>query len=627
MQKRFFIFLVILLLPISLKAQAWSGIISPSRAIDWTLAGIPGGIPNRTTICTTLNASSFGNGSSDASSAIQSAMNSCPNSQVVSLSAGTFLVNSCMTVPSGVVLRGQGANQTILNVHCSGRFAISLGNGGQPNNSNDVSITGGATAGSRSITVSSTSGMSVGSYLEITELNDPSFVSINGSEGSCTWCDEYGGSRVAGQIVEITSVSGATIGVSPPLYLSYTLSPKATPFTASAKYAGVENLQMYANNSGAGSTFGFETCMYCWIKGVENNYTDGDHVDTDWSYRGEIVDSYFSNAYIHSPGQFDSDIDLRHKTSGFLVQNNILERLHVSIMLEWGSSGNVIAYNFSFGNFDGAGAGLLFPGLNTHGAHPMFNLFEGNSDTHFHVDSIWGSHSHNTLLRNWLRGTTKIGCTPANGTRGTVDCSGGHWTVQGDRPMDVDFLGSSYNFIGDVVGSKELLATGLSGVEQVVGQCGPSPCGSGSRSYDTAYYLYSLGFGEASDTGGGSFDSTTPLTTGLFHGEYSVLTNAVTWASGLSQTLPASFYLPAKPAWFGSVPWPAIGPDVTGGPGPGGHAYANPAEHCYESVMGGTDGTGSPLKFSAANCYAAGSPSPSSGAPQPPTNLTVITVQ
>src|SRR5579864_426265 len=385
MKKRFFIFLVILLLPISLKAQAWSGIISPSRAIDWTLTGIPGGIPNRTTICTTLNASSFGNGSSDASSAIQSAMNSCPNSQVVSLSAGTFLVNSCMTVPSGVVLRGQGANQTILNVHCSGRFAISLGNGGQPNNSNDVSITGGATAGSRSITVSSTSGMSVGSYLEITELNDPSFVSINGSEGSCTWCDEYGGSRVAGQIVEITSVSGTSIGVSPPLYLSYTLSPKATPFTASAKYAGVENLQMYANNSGAGSTFGFETCMYCWIKGIENNYTDGDHVDTDWSYRGEIVDSYFSNAYIHSPGQFDSDIDLRHKTSGFLVQNNILERLHVSIMLEWGSSGNVIAYNFSFGNFDGAGAGLLFPGLNTHGAHPMFNLFEGNSDTHFHV--------------------------------------------------------------------------------------------------------------------------------------------------------------------------------------------------------------------------------------------------
>src|SRR5271166_5706881 len=30
----------------------WSGIIDPSRAIDWSTAGIPGGIPARTTICT-----------------------------------------------------------------------------------------------------------------------------------------------------------------------------------------------------------------------------------------------------------------------------------------------------------------------------------------------------------------------------------------------------------------------------------------------------------------------------------------------------------------------------------------------------------------------------------------------
>ena len=35
------------------RAQAWAGILDPSRAIDWTTAGIPGGIPTLTTICTT----------------------------------------------------------------------------------------------------------------------------------------------------------------------------------------------------------------------------------------------------------------------------------------------------------------------------------------------------------------------------------------------------------------------------------------------------------------------------------------------------------------------------------------------------------------------------------------------
>jgi hypothetical protein len=47
--------------------------------------------------------------------------------------------------------------------------------------------------------------------------------------------------------------------------------------------------------------------------------------------------------------------------------------------------------------------------------------------------------------------------------------------------------------------------------------------------------------------------------------------------------LPASFYLPGKPSWWGAVPWPAIGPDVTGGTDPTGHVYANPAEACYKN--------------------------------------------
>jgi hypothetical protein len=40
--------------PLDAHAQPWSGVISPPRAIDWSNAGVSGGIPNRTTICATL---------------------------------------------------------------------------------------------------------------------------------------------------------------------------------------------------------------------------------------------------------------------------------------------------------------------------------------------------------------------------------------------------------------------------------------------------------------------------------------------------------------------------------------------------------------------------------------------
>jgi hypothetical protein len=82
-----------------------------------------------------------------------------------------------------------------------------------------------------------------------------------------------------------------------------------------------------------------------------------------------------------------------------------------------------------------------------------------------------------------------------------------------------------------------------------------------------------------------------------------------------SQNLPPSFYQPAQPSWWGSTPWPPVGPDVTGGPGPGGHAYDIPASACYKTLP--PDGSNPYLKFNSNNCYGGGSAVP------PPTGLAV----
>lgn len=580
--------------------------LKSSQAINWSNSGV-GGIPARKTNCASLT-------SSASLAQINSALASCPGGETVYLAAGRYSITGTINIPSNVTLRGAGANLTILNAMNPTKNmlgdVVSLGSGYV--SYNPVSITSGATAGSTSIVVRNASGISVGDYLAIAESNNPSYVSSSGSEGNCNWCDggwTSTGSLARGQIVAVTGVSGYTITISPGLYSAYTQTPIAVPFTMSASHAGVEDLQVYANNTGYAANFGMTECAYCWVKGVESNYSDGDHVEVYWGYRDEIRDSYFSNAFLHTPGTRDSDIQIALKTSATLIENNIIERTHVSIMFEWGAAGNVASYNYTMGEFDNGATNVVIGGIDFHGAHPQFNLLEGNVATLIEPDSIWGTSSQITAYRNWVIGTNKI-CLPMSG-RGTVTCSGstGHQGFQAARAMDVSYLSTKNNFIANVVGSAQM--------QSLIGHGSPlaqtaSVEYPAARSYDAVAYGWTFGYGELGDdgTGGGCSggtapcDSSTTSATDFFHGNYNNIGASTTWAAGITHTLPASFYLSSKPSWWGSIPYPATGPDVTGGTDPAGHSYGNPARTCYFKVMGGSDGgVGGPLAFNASTCY------------------------
>ena len=73
-------------------AEAQGPFLDPTRTTTWVPGMMAvGGIPSRTTVFTTIQASTYGNGTQEASAGIQSALNACPAGQVVQLSAGTFL--------------------------------------------------------------------------------------------------------------------------------------------------------------------------------------------------------------------------------------------------------------------------------------------------------------------------------------------------------------------------------------------------------------------------------------------------------------------------------------------------------------------------------------------------------
>jgi hypothetical protein len=84
---------LLLITPGVVQAQPWSGILSVSRATDWSQAGVAGGIPNRTTLCATLNPGA-------SASQINSAIAACPSGQVVFLNAGTYNLSAGLTFSS-----------------------------------------------------------------------------------------------------------------------------------------------------------------------------------------------------------------------------------------------------------------------------------------------------------------------------------------------------------------------------------------------------------------------------------------------------------------------------------------------------------------------------------------------
>jgi hypothetical protein len=52
-------------------------------------------------------------------------------------------------------------------------------------------------------------------------------------------------------------------------------------------------------------------------------------------------------------------------------------------------------------------------------------------------------------------------------------------------------------------------------------------------------------------------------TSTLIHANWDSVTNGVVWNGADDRVLPGSLYLTGKPSWWGSLQWPAIGPDVS----------------------------------------------------------------
>jgi concanavalin A-like lectin/glucanase superfamily protein len=594
-------------------------IIDPSRRIDWSQAGVPGGIPNRTTICATLNPGAT-------AGQINSAIAACSNG-VVFLNAGTYTLSTGINFGgnSNVTLRGAGPRQTVLRFTgadpCGGFAASvclkgtsSVGVWGVPA-ANIRNWTAGYAKGATQITLASTSGIAVGMILildQIDDITDTGGIVVNGqsvSPFSIEGAAPGRPSRTQQQYVKVTAVSGTQVTISPGLYMPNwraSQSPQAWFWGTTAQTAamdGIEDLTLDHSTNTAETTGTMIWNAYgCWLKNVKSVSPNRNHIWLYQSAHGEVRNSYFygtKNAASQSYGVES------FMTSDNLVINNIFQHVTTPIMTG-PSAGNVTAYNYTIDMFYSVVMNWMMAG--TKGSHDTgtgMNLFEGNESNSFGMDLYHGPGALATSFRNYFTG--RDGARTSN--------------------TEVVYIWA-YNRLVNLVGN----VLGTSGYHTVY----EDSRGPQGRTGNPNQSIFLLGFSGVDESVSSSiaYDMVT-VTSLLRWGNYDYATGQARWNTAEipaghpvpPTALPASLFLSARPSWWGAMPWPAIGPDVSGGYDPAGHVHRIPAHVCYDTSARNADGS---LIFDPAQCYPSGPPPPppppDTTAPSTPTSLTATAV-
>jgi hypothetical protein len=536
-----------------------------------------------------------------------------------------------------VVLRGAGPTQTKVNIGSGANILMggpgSGGQGSYPTGIGTTSWTGGLTQGSTVLTVASTTGMSAGQTVILTQQN-ASYVYTTGVEGDCLSGNSCGvnvsgltfnGSAVWAQIQEV-SITNVNSGAS-----QITIAAPGTAFTYqsglspvvfywntpnNAQYAGIENMTVSLSGNNDDHVLSLPFCDYCWVQNVAFTGAVGrGDIFFYFGYRDEADNNYIGgDTGAGHPTQYGIEL---LETTFAKVQNNIIVDETSPIMTE-GSYGTVLGYNYLRRTV----ADNQFASITTHLSHAYMQLWEGNVAGTLTYDSSWGSASHMTMFRNFANG---------------YDLNATNYRT----PISIQTHNEYENVVGNIFGVPTY---------HTEYQCDISNI---SVDQSSDLYIYDLGIFDGCGNGRtinydsvvesslvrwGNWDAVTYNASGGSHHGTRWCTGSGTGSSGAdayntacttsetasgspnyaglsspSTTLPASFYLATEPSWRGAVAWPAIGPDVTGGniANTGGHANEIPAQVCYNNTT--KDANGFLTAFDANVCYASNLPSPPTG--------------
>jgi hypothetical protein len=363
--------------------------------------------------------------------------------------------------------------------------------------------------------------------------------------------------RVMNEIKEIASVSGNTITFTTPLSIGYRVSHLAqlTRYTAAGNggngaapvtLAGVESLTM---QGGSDSSLRFEVATYSWARNVEVTQWLGEGIAINNSYKIEVRGSYVHTGSQPTPGGGGYAISLAAGSSEVLIEDNIVRDANKVMVARACGTGSVVAYNYMDDGWISYSPTWQEIGLNAShmaGAHHV--LFEGNYGFNMDSDYTHGSSQYMTYFRNYVTGQRGSWIGPdAN-----------------SRAAGVSSWAREFTFIGNVLGRSGRMSGWLytdpkMGCDDHGDHCAG---GTSGRWGHGAGNIWQIGYDATNqwsqDAEPGALASV------IRDGNYDYLTNSVHWHNTPGgYAIPNSLYLSAKPAFFGSYPWPWV--DPTGG--------------------------------------------------------------
>jgi len=280
----------------------------------------------------------------------------------------------------------------------------------------------------------------------------------------------------------------------------------------------------------------------CWLKNIKTSICPNYHLMFLMSCRMQIKGVYVNDSNGHTEnhsGIIFGSSSTYNGCCGSLVEDCIIIKNFPGIEVNYGSSGNVFAYNYVYDSYqDGFGEGASIDA--DHGPHCVMNLYEGNITSMFQCDGYFGSSYYGTVYRSYSSG---IG-----------------WTyTDPNKAIALNRWALYWNVAGCVLG------TNASSIYEM------------TTSGDTTATIYQLGY---PNMGNNSYTGNRPpnapvnpgddqsrdlfVITNIYrHGNWDKVSNAILWAStNADHVLPNSYYLTSKPSWFGNLTWPPIDPST-----------------------------------------------------------------
>jgi len=403
------------------------------------------------------------------------------------------------------------------------------------------------------------------------------------------------------QWMEVSAVNGSTITFDTPLTYPYHTAYAAqltvttgSPNSGFLHGAGVEDLFVWGGMGGDGhGNIAVSYCAYCWVKNVEASWSIGSDIGFYNTFRNVLRDSFVHETPTPHPGGGGYLTTLTAGSSENLIENNIFWYGNKVNTMRATGGGNVFAYNYTDDAFGGQYPDSPEAGINAgHYTTPHLELLEGNYSHNFKGDSYWGNSIYITAFRNWFSAHRAAHSPLATYTYNDGNCVRDYGDYAGDSSGAVDVQAYNFyqSFIGNILGrnGQQLLTepTGCHGPETAfvlqITTASQWHTATGGSANEVPIWQFGAYQATVNSTGSWSFVDTT-INTQTRNGNWDWMTEAQHWygtggttdGGATPVTIPSSFYLTSKPAFFGSDTWPWVDPTT-------GATYTLPAMYCFE---------------------------------------------